>query len=132
MTRVYLRLRDLVNIAFLTLDTLVWSKKTIFMVVISLLVMGMALLARLVLSFHWIRAPFTPSQAFGILMSTAVIHFLVVFVALFYGTALVSEDVEGKSITYLFTRPVSKPAIMLGKYLCLAGSAHCWSFRPSF
>jgi ABC-2 type transport system permease protein len=111
--------RDVLNIAFLTLDTLIWSKKTIFLVAVSLLVAGMALLARLVQAFHWIRAPYTPAQAFGTLMSTAVIHFLVVFVALFYGTSLISEEVEGKTLTYLFTRPVPKPAIMAGKYLCL-------------
>jgi hypothetical protein len=58
-------------------------------------------------------------QIFSVLLSTAVIHFLVVFVALFYGTALVSEEVEGRTLTYLFTRPVSKPTVMIGKFLAL-------------
>lgn len=106
-------------IATLTLDTLFWSKKTIFVAVISLIVMGLAVLARVVFSYHLVRSPLTPAQIFGTLMSTAVIHFLLVFVTLFYGTALISEEVERKTITYLFVRPIPKPSIMLGKYLAL-------------
>ena len=111
--------RDAKSIAFVTLDTLFWSKKTIFVGLISLLVLGSAILGRLILDYHWVRAPFTPAQVFGFLMSTAVIHFLVVFVTLFYGTALISEEIEGKTITYLFVRPIPKPVIMLGKYIAL-------------
>ncbi len=112
--------RDVRTIAFLTLDTLFWSKKTIFVAIVSLLVLGMAVLGRLIMAYHWIRAPFTASQVFSTLMSTAVIHFLVVFITLFYGTALVSDEVEGKTLTYLFVRPIPKPTIMAGKYLALA------------
>ena len=107
------------TIAFLTLDTLFWSRKTIFVTLVSALVVGLSFLARLVLTYHWIRAPFTPAQVFGTLMSTAVIHFLIVFVTLFYGTALISDEVEGKTLTYLFVRPIPKPTIMIGKYIAL-------------
>jgi len=111
--------QDTKTISYLTLDTLFWSKKTILMAIVSLVVIGISVLGRLILSFHWIHAPFPPGQVFGTLMSTAVIHFLVIFVTLFYGTALVSEEVEGKTLTYLFVRPIPKPIIMLGKYLAL-------------
>ncbi len=107
------------TIAFLTLDTLFWSKKTVFVACISLMIIGLSVLGRLILSFSWIRVPFTADQVFGTLMPTAVIHFLVTFVTLFYGTALISEEIECKTITYLFTRPVPKPAIMIGKYMAL-------------
>ncbi|NWG13127.1 MAG: ABC transporter permease [Acidobacteria bacterium] len=107
------------TIGLLTLDTLFWSKKTLFIAAVSLVIVGLAVLGRLILSFSWIRVPFTPEQVFGTLMATAVIHFLVTFVTLFYGTALISEELEGRTITYLFTRPVPKPAIMIGKYLAL-------------
>lgn len=112
-------LRSAGTIAFLTVDTLFYSKKTVFIAFISILVLAVAIFGRLVLSFHWIRAPFTPAQVFGVLVSTAVIHFLVAFVTLFYGTALISEELEGKTLTYLFIRPVSKPIIMLGKFIAL-------------
>jgi ABC-type transport system involved in multi-copper enzyme maturation permease subunit len=111
--------RNVNTIAFLTLDTLFWSKKTIFVAAISALVILLSLLGRLVLTYRWIRAPFTSAEVFSTLMSTAVIHFLVVFVTLFYGTALISEEVEGKTLTYLFIRPIPKPTIMAGKFLAL-------------
>jgi len=34
----------------------------------------------------------------------------------FYGTSLIADEVEDKTITYLFTRPVPKGAVLLGKY----------------
>jgi ABC-2 type transport system permease protein len=44
------------------------------------------------------------------------LQFLIVVVALFYGTSVVSEELEGKTLTYLTTRPVNKTALILGKY----------------
>jgi ABC-type transport system involved in multi-copper enzyme maturation permease subunit len=111
--------RNINTIASLTLDTLFWSKKTLFVAAISVLVMLLSLVGRLIMTYRWIRAPFTSAEVFSSLMSTAVIHFLVVFVTLFYGTALISEEVEGKTLTYLFVRPIPKPTIMAGKYLAL-------------
>jgi ABC-2 type transport system permease protein len=111
--------RNMKTVALLTLDVLFWSKKTIFVAFISALVLVLSVLGRFILSYHWIRTPFTSAQVFSILLSTAVIHFLVVFVTLFFGTALVSEEVEGKTLTFLFLRPVPKPTIMLGKFLAL-------------
>jgi ABC-type transport system involved in multi-copper enzyme maturation permease subunit len=119
MSRLATIWREFRTIAFLTLDTLFWSRKTIFVAFISFFILGLSILARLILTYNWVRAPFTPAQVFGTLMSTAVIHFLVVFITLFYGTALISEEVEGKTLTYLFLRPIPKPVIMLGKYLAL-------------
>lgn len=112
--------RDIITIAYLTLDTLFWSKKTLFVFLLSLIVIGLAVVGRVVLAMNYVPAALPASQVFGTLMATAVMRFLVVFITLFYGTALISEEVEGKTITYLFTRPVPKPAIMLGKFLALA------------
>jgi ABC-type transport system involved in multi-copper enzyme maturation permease subunit len=113
------RWREVKTIAFLTLDSLFWSRKTLLVVLIALLILGLSVLGRLAYSYHWVRVPPTPSQVFSTLVSTTVLHFLVVFVTLFYGTALISDEVEGKTLTYLFLRPVPKPAILLGKYLAL-------------
>lgn len=45
------------------------------------------------------------------------VHVLLLVVTLFYGTALVSDELEDKTLTYLLIRPVSKATIYLGKYL---------------
>jgi ABC-type transport system involved in multi-copper enzyme maturation permease subunit len=35
----------------------------------------------------------------------------------FYGTSLMADEVEDKTITYLFTRPIRRGAVMVGKFL---------------
>ena len=37
--------------------------------------------------------------------------------AVFYGTALMADEVEDKTLTYLFTRPIPRGAVLIGKYL---------------
>jgi ABC-2 type transport system permease protein len=44
------------------------------------------------------------------------IQFLIVILALFYGTSVCSEEIEGKTLPYLATRPLAKPGIIVGKY----------------
>lgn len=44
------------------------------------------------------------------------LQFYIIILALFYGTSIVAEEVEGRTLSYLITRPVPKPAIVLGKY----------------
>ncbi len=44
------------------------------------------------------------------------LQFYIVILALFYGTSVVAEEVEGRTLSYLITRPLPKPAILLGKY----------------
>jgi len=44
------------------------------------------------------------------------LQFLILILALFYGTSVCSEEMEGKTLTYLTTRPIAKSAILLGKY----------------
>lgn len=41
--------------------------------------------------------------------------------ALLYGSAMLSSEVEGKTLTYLFTRSIPKWKIFLAKYLAIAG-----------
>jgi ABC-2 type transport system permease protein len=51
------------------------------------------------------------------------VYVLLPVVTLFYGTALVSDELEDKTITYLFMRPVPKSTLYLGKYLAYLVSA---------
>jgi ABC-2 type transport system permease protein len=44
------------------------------------------------------------------------LQFLILILALFYGSSICLEEIEGKTLTYLTTRPVSKSGIVLGKY----------------
>ncbi|MFQ5701168.1 MAG: ABC transporter permease [Acidobacteriota bacterium] len=65
-------------------------------------------------------------SAYGLitfLMSRGYVHFFLVVVTLFYGTALVADEIDDKTITYLFMRPVPKTSLYLGKYLAYLAAA---------
>lgn len=54
--------------------------------------------------------------AFANIIMLFYLQLIILILALFYGTSVCSEDVEGKTLAYLITRPVPKTAIVLGKY----------------
>ena len=61
---------------------------------------------------------FSPSGMliFSNMIMVFYLQFFVLILALFFGTSVCSEEVEGKTLTYLTTRPIPKSAIILGKY----------------
>jgi ABC-type transport system involved in multi-copper enzyme maturation permease subunit len=44
---------------------------------------------------------------------------LCLLLALLYGTSLLGRELEGKTLTYLFTRPVARWKVVAGKYLAI-------------
>lgn len=55
-------------------------------------------------------------SAFGGVIMGFELQFLILVLALFYGSSICSEEVEGRTLTYLTTRPVPKQALLLGKF----------------
>jgi ABC-type transport system involved in multi-copper enzyme maturation permease subunit len=106
----------------LSLNQMLWSKRTIFM---GLVVGGpviIALLVRIVdaLGFGSIQAEgvrMSGPVVFGLLVWVLYLRFAVPALAVFYGTSLIADEIEDKTITYLFTRPVRRGAVLIGKYL---------------
>jgi ABC-2 type transport system permease protein len=54
---------------------------------------------------------------FQVLMVPLFLQVVLIFVTLVQATALVREEIEDNTLVYLLTRPVSKPALALYKYL---------------
>jgi ABC-2 type transport system permease protein len=54
---------------------------------------------------------------FSMAISLLYLRFIVPAFGVFYGTSLIADEIEGKTITYLFVRPIARGAIVLGKYL---------------
>src|SRR3989475_10752559 len=54
---------------------------------------------------------------FGLMIWLLYIRFIVPVLGVFYGTALIADEVDDKTITYLFTRPIPRGAVLVGKYL---------------
>jgi ABC-type transport system involved in multi-copper enzyme maturation permease subunit len=56
-------------------------------------------------------------SVFGVMIWMLFLRFIVPVLGVFYGTALMADEVEDKTITYLFTRPIPRGAVLVGKYL---------------
>jgi ABC-type transport system involved in multi-copper enzyme maturation permease subunit len=54
---------------------------------------------------------------FGTMIWILFLSFIVPVLGVFYGTSLIADEVDDKTITYLFTRPIRRGAIVLGKYI---------------
>lgn len=106
----------------LSLGEMLWSRRTIFM---ALIVGGPVLLALIVRILEMFGMPALRVNGqrvggmgvFGIMIWMLFLRFAIPILGVFYGTALMADEVDDKTITYLFTRPVPRGAILVGKYL---------------
>jgi ABC-2 type transport system permease protein len=106
----------------LSLNEMLWSRRTVFMALVVGLPVVIALVVRV---FSELGAPLgrangvtlTGPVIFGLMVWVFFVRFSVPILAVFYGTSLIADEVEDKTITYLFTRPIPRGAVLLGKYL---------------
>jgi len=111
-----------VRVFELSLGEMLWSRRTIFM---ALVVGGPVILAVIVRVLETMGMPALRVNGqriggmgvFGIMIWMLFLRFIIPILGVFYGTALMADEVEDKTITYLFTRPVPRGAVLLGKYL---------------
>ncbi|MGE5245648.1 MAG: ABC transporter permease [Betaproteobacteria bacterium] len=106
----------------LSLGQMLWSRRSVFL---ALLVGGPVLLAAGIraataVSFDAVQingARVGGGALFGMIIWILYIRFIVPVLGVFYGTALIADEVDDKTITYLFTRPIPRASVLLGKYL---------------
>src|SRR5436190_8497596 len=119
----------------LSLGEMLWSRRTIFMMLVAGAPVVIACLLRVVVAFgapifedhratqdgvtQTIRM--TGPAIFGLMIWVFYLRFTVPVLGVFYGTSLMADEVEDKTITYLFTRPIRRGAVLFGKYLAYLG-----------
>jgi ABC-2 type transport system permease protein len=99
----------------LALESMVWTKRSVLMAVLLALPAVIAVVYRVVLAAR-MPARVTPFDLYGSMVVFGYLRFLVPLAALFYATALIADEVDGKTLTYLLTRPVRREAILAGKF----------------
>jgi len=106
----------------LSIGEMLWSRRTIFMALVVGAPVLVALVMRIVQSLG--LPPLTingtvvdGASIVGALILGPVLRFIVPILGVFYGTSLIADEVEDKTITYLFTRPIRRSAILVGKYI---------------
>jgi ABC-type transport system involved in multi-copper enzyme maturation permease subunit len=113
-------LRSALRVFDISLGQMLWSRRS---VLLGLLVGAPVVLAGAVrLYAETSQLPLVNATRlngptlFGIVIWWLFVRFIVPVLGVFYGTALIADEVDDKTITYLFTRPVRRASVLIGKY----------------
>ena len=93
-----------------TLRQMFWSRRTI------LILLGCGLSLLIALMFRFTVGSSSVVNRFIPQITLILYGLLVNLSAIFYGTAIISDEVDGKGLTYLQMRPIHKPTILLSKF----------------
>jgi hypothetical protein len=108
----------------LSIGQMLWSRRTIFLALVVAAPIVLAVVLRILSSAGFgagMKVGGAPvaqgGSIFGVFIWLLYLRFIVPVLGVFYGTSLVADEVEDRTITYLFTRPITRGAVVLGKYL---------------
>jgi len=106
----------------LALGQMLWARRTTLLALAAGAPVLLALVTRLTLSTGSAVVQINGRQigsetVFSTAITLLYLRFIVPAIGVFYGTSLIADEVEDKTITYLFIRPIPRGAIVLGKYL---------------
>jgi len=111
-----------VRVFELSFGEMLWSRRTIFMALVMAAPVILALVSRVVqtmgvapLRVNGVRVG--GAGIFGMMIWVLFIRFTIPVLGVFYGTSLIADEVDDKTLTYLFTRPVQRGAVLVGKFL---------------
>jgi ABC-2 type transport system permease protein len=111
-----------IRIFDLSLGQMLWSRRSVFLAVLLggpvLLALALRTVEALVRSGFQINGARAGGPVlFGMMVWVLYIRFIIPVLGVFYGTSLIADEIDDKTITYLFTRPIPRSAVLLGKYL---------------
>ena len=98
----------------LSLEGMIWSRRSLLMVLLLGLPAPLALIFRTFIT----RLPprVGAFDFYGVVVAFYYVRNALPLAALFYATALIADEVEGKTITYLLTRPIQRVSALAGKF----------------
>src|SRR5256886_17654191 len=104
--------RRLWVVTSLTLRYLLGTRRVIAMLLLS------AIPFILALSLAAVRVSAFNIDLFQRLMIPLFLQVVLIFVTLVNAPTLIREEIENNTLPYFLTRPISKPAVVLYKYIC--------------
>src|SRR5207247_11419601 len=111
-----------IRILDLSIGQMLWSRRSIFLAVVTGGPVALAAAIRTIATVGHEGLPQVNGEPvggpalFGLIMWLLYIRFIVPVLGVFYGTALIADEVEDRTITYLFTRPIPRASVLIGKY----------------
>ena len=113
-----------------TFRQMFWSRRTVLILIGCLLPIVIALVFRFVVRSGGMANRFIPQ------ITLILYGLLVNLCAIFYGTAIISDEIDSKGLMYLQMRPLRKSVILLSKFaayilgtIALIGISHLISDR---
>ncbi len=100
----------------LSLEGMVWSRRTLLMGLLVGLPVLVAVVYRVILATHPAARMLPASDLYAVIVAVYWIRNVLPLVALFFATALVADEVEGRTLTFLLTRPLTRASILAGKF----------------
>jgi ABC-2 type transport system permease protein len=112
----------------LSFGQMLWSRRSAFLAVLVVGPVALGIAIRLAAT-SGVGSPIRINGAdvsggavFGLMMWLLYVRFIVPVLGVFYGTSLIADEVDDRTITYLFTRPIPRRAVVIGKYLAFLAS----------
>jgi ABC-2 type transport system permease protein len=114
--------RASLRILNMSLGQMLWSRRTPYMMLIVgvplvLAIAGRVLGATGAGALHVNGAPISGDAIVGMMVWVLFVRFTVPVLGVLYGTGIVADEVDDRTITYLFTRPIPRGAVVVGKYV---------------
>ena len=119
-------LSSALRIMDLSIGEMLWSRRTVFMLLLVSAPVLISLFVRLLVGLGAPILESSPGRSgvrmtgpaiFGMMIWLFYLRFTVPVLGVFYGTSLIADEVEDRTITYLFTRP--SPVFLLTKHRTL-------------
>jgi ABC-2 type transport system permease protein len=107
----------------LSLDGMIWSRRSLLMGLLVALPALLAVVYRIVLATDAHVHALPPLDLYAVFVAIFWVRNVLPVAALFHATSLIADEVEGRTLTYLLTRPLTRPAILAGKFLAYLATA---------
>lgn len=105
------------------LEGMAWSRRSLVMAGLVGLPALLAVLYRGLLAAGRLSDAPAPMDLYGHVIALYEVRNVLPLVAFFFASSLVADEVEGKTLTYLLTRPVPRAAVLLGKFAAYLATA---------
>ena len=100
----------------LSLEGMLLSRRSLLMGLLVGLPVILAIVYRVLLAADVPNGAVPPVDLYALVVAVYWIRNVLPLMALFHATSLIADEVEGKTLTYLLTRPLTRPSILAGKF----------------
>ncbi len=115
----------------LSLDSMVWTRRSLMMGIFVGLPLVVAIVFRAILVTRPEAHLVAPFDFYTYVIAVVWISNVLPVCALFYATSLIADEVDDRTLTYLLTRPITRPAIFAGKFAAYLATTLSLSLPPA-